>query len=233
MTSRLDIDAACAPRRRPHRGPVLRRISRGDRCPPSIQGTWRAIPERPPDTRGRLREVQCPAAARLPGVGRPEQPLRLGAHMDGSRTAIVSPRPAKSALVVAPVGPCCAGGQANTIDAGPASAVHERVPRSAMHTRLGSHFMLRLGSTDRRQYNLIEPVDAANVPANFSADARAGSRARHGAHGRRPDVAGVRAAACQLRHRSLHAPERRQQLRSRSRRRPRARAACSTAGGAC
>jgi hypothetical protein len=36
-----------------------------------------------------------------------------------------------------------------------------------IHVRLGDRLMLRVSSTDRRQYDLIQPVDSADVPANY------------------------------------------------------------------
>ena len=38
----------------------------------------------------------------------------------------------------------------------------------SLQTRLSEHFVLRLGGTDRRQYNLPQPVNSANVPENYT-----------------------------------------------------------------
>ena len=166
VTSRLDIDAAVRAA-----STTASRAGSPAHIPwrslsPGIQGTWRAIPN------GRLTLVAGYAkySARLPldylAWGDPNS-LSGSVHtwMDANGDRV--PQAGEVGAVVAPVGPCCAGGQANIIDP------DLRPPYTnefllGIHTRLGSHFMLRLGSTDRRQYNLIEPVDAANVPANFT-----------------------------------------------------------------
>ena len=39
--------------------------------------------------------------------------------------------------------------------------------RAVLQTKLGEHIILRLGGTDRRQYNLPQVVNLANVPENY------------------------------------------------------------------
>jgi hypothetical protein len=75
-------------------------------------------------------------------------------------------QPAEIGAVIARVGPCCAGGRLNTID-GDLRPPHTNEFLLRVHTRLGTHLMLRFASIDRRQYQLIQPVNAAHVPANY------------------------------------------------------------------
>jgi hypothetical protein len=69
-------------------------------------------------------------------------------------------------VTVAAVGPCCANGRLNTIDEHLKSPRMKEI-RSALQTRLSEHIVFRLGGTDRRQYNLPQLVNLANVPANY------------------------------------------------------------------
>jgi hypothetical protein len=166
VTSRLDLDAALrvASTTASRAGSAVHIPWRS--VSPSIQGTWRALPN------GRLTLVAGYAkySSRLPldylAWGDPNS-LFGSVHTWIDRNGDRVPQVGEVGSLLTPVGPCCAGGQPNTIDP------DLRPPYTneflvGVHTRLGSHFMLRLGSTDRRQYNLIEPVDAANVPANFT-----------------------------------------------------------------
>jgi hypothetical protein len=133
---------------------------------PSVQGTWRALPN------GRLTLVAGYAkySSRLPldylGWGDPNSlsgTVRAWQDRNGDRVLQGN----ELGTLLARVGPCCAAAGLNTI------AADLRPPYTnevllGVHTQLGKHLMLRLGSTDRRQYTLIQPVNAADVPANFS-----------------------------------------------------------------
>jgi hypothetical protein len=77
-------------------------------------------------------------------------------------------QPGEPGVVIAAVGPCCANGRPNTI-ADDLSAPRMTEVRAALQTRLWDHWVLRLGGTDRRQYRLIQPVNAAaSAPGNYS-----------------------------------------------------------------
>lgn len=165
VTSRVDIDAGlraastAASRAGSPAHIPWRAVS------PSLQGTWRALPN------GRLTLLAGYArySPRLPleylSWGDPNSLSgTVHAWNDRNRDRVLQAGEVGSLL--ARVGPCCAAGRLNTI------APDLRAPRTnevllGVYTRLGKRFMLRLGSTDRRQHDLIEPVNAADVPANF------------------------------------------------------------------
>ena len=76
-------------------------------------------------------------------------------------------QPGEASTLVAQVGPCCAAAGPNTI--------HDnlRPPATSefligLHARLTDRLMLRLGGTDRRQYRLIQAVNAAHDLNNYS-----------------------------------------------------------------
>ncbi len=76
-------------------------------------------------------------------------------------------QPNEVGVTIAPVGPCCANGELNTI----ADDLHPpptREIRATLETRLNDHLVLRLGGTDRRQHGVIQPVNSAYRPANYS-----------------------------------------------------------------
>ena len=68
---------------------------------------------------------------------------------------------------IAAIGPCCAGGRPSSIADG-----LDVPPTREFLTGLETHFtdkvVLRFGATDRRQYRLIQPINAAYVVTNFS-----------------------------------------------------------------
>jgi len=70
-------------------------------------------------------------------------------------------------LTLAATGPCCAGGRLNTI-ADDLHPPHMTETRFLLQTRLTDHLVLRFGGTDRRQFRLIQPVNTASIPQNFS-----------------------------------------------------------------
>ena len=76
-------------------------------------------------------------------------------------------QPGEGGIVLSAVGPCCAFGQPNGI-AEDLSAPPLREVRAALQTRLSPTMVLRLGGTDRRQERLIQPVNSAHVPGNYS-----------------------------------------------------------------
>jgi hypothetical protein len=166
VTSRIDIDAGL-------RGATTAGSRAGSPAhipwravSPSVQGTWRALPN------GRLTLIAGYArySSRLPldylSWGDPNS-LSGTVHAWSDRNGDRIPQQGEMGALLARVGPCCAGGRLNTI----APDLH--APRTnevllGVHTRIGSHLMLRLGSTDRRQYDLIEPVDAADIRSNYT-----------------------------------------------------------------
>ena len=103
--------------------------------------------------------------------------------------------------------------------------------RAVLQTRLSEHIILRLGGTDRRQYNLPQLVNLANVPDQLHADARRGHGARSPAGRRRSAGADLEPPAGQLQHRFLRPSERRPQLGARPRHGSGARAAIRRAVG--
>ena len=134
-------------------------------------------------------------------------------------------------MTIAAVGPCCANGRLNVID-DELKAPRMKEIRAVLQTRLSEHIILRLGGTDRRQYNLPQLVNLANVPANYHVDARRG----HGARSAGQDVddqlaADLEPPAGQLQHRFLPPAERRPQLGARPWHGPGARAAVRRAVG--
>jgi hypothetical protein len=76
-------------------------------------------------------------------------------------------QPSEVGVTIAPVGPCCANGQLNTI-AGDLHPPPTREIRATLETRLTDRFVLRLGGSDRRQRDVIEPVNTAYQPGNYS-----------------------------------------------------------------
>ena len=69
-------------------------------------------------------------------------------------------------VTIAAVGPCCANGRLNVIDES-MKAPRMKEVRAVLQTKLSEHIILRLGGTDRRQHNLPQLVNLANVPANY------------------------------------------------------------------
>lgn len=72
----------------------------------------------------------------------------------------------EASTAVAQVGPCCAATRPNTV-------AELRTPPTrefliGLHARLTDRLMLRLGGTDRRQYRLIQAVNAAYDLKNYS-----------------------------------------------------------------
>ena len=111
-------------------------------------GHVEGVAERPPHTGGGLCEVQFSLPLDYLAWG-DSNSLLGSVHAWSDRNGDLVTQVAEIGAVVAPVGPCCAGGQPNTI------APNLRPPYTnefllGVHTRIGSRFMLRLGSTDRR-----------------------------------------------------------------------------------
>ncbi len=134
---------------------------------PSILGTYRAL------NNGRLTFLAGYAryASRLPlnylAFGDPHSLTGVVRRWnDINRDQRI--QPGESGVVVAAVGPCCANGRPNTI-ADDLSAPRMTEVRAVLQTRLWDHWVLRLGGSDRRQYRLIQPVNAAAyLPGNYS-----------------------------------------------------------------
>ena len=133
---------------------------------PSISGTWRILP----DDRLTFLLGVAQYAARLPlnylSFGDPHG-LTGTVHLWNDLNRDRRLQTDEVGLTVAAVGPCCANGRLNTI----ASDLHP--PRTtevlaSLQARLTDHLVLRLGGTDRRTGALIQPVNGANTPANFS-----------------------------------------------------------------
>ncbi len=133
---------------------------------PSILGTYRAI------NNGWLTFLAGYAQydARLPlnylAFGDPHA-LTGSVHRWNDVNADLIPQTNEVGVTIAAVGPCCANGRLNVIDE------HLKAPRmkevrAALQTRLSEHIILRLGGTDRRQYNLPQLINLANVPTNYT-----------------------------------------------------------------
>ncbi len=133
---------------------------------PSVSGTWRILP----NDRLTFLAGYARYAARLPlnylSFGDPHG-LAGSVHrwndVNGDRRLQAD----EVGLTVAATGPCCAEGRLNTIadDLHPPPTTEVRF---WLQTRLTDHLVLRLGGTDRREFRLIQPINAASVPGNFS-----------------------------------------------------------------
>lgn len=166
VTSSFDIDlglrasASSAARDGSSAGIPWRALS------PAMSGTWRVQPN------GRLtfKAGYARYAPRLPlnylSFGDPHG-LTGTVHRwtDVNQDARVQPD--EVGVTIAAVGPCCANGQLNTIarDLHPPPVAEIR---ASLETRLTDHLVLRLGGTDRRQTGVIQPVNSANRPENYS-----------------------------------------------------------------
>jgi hypothetical protein len=132
---------------------------------PSILGTYRAI------NNGWLTFLAGYAEydARLPlnylAFGDPHA-LTGSVHRWNDVNADRIPQTNEVGVTIAAVGPCCANGRANVID-DELRAPRMKEIRAVLQTKLGEHIILRLGGTDRRQYNLPQVVNLANVPENY------------------------------------------------------------------
>ena len=133
---------------------------------PSILGTYRAISD------GRLTFLAGYAryASRLPlnylAWGDPHS-LTGVVRRWNDRNQDRQLQQGEAGIVLSAVGPCCALGQPNTIsDDLSAPRMHEI--RAALQTRLTDTMVLRLGGTDRRHHNLIQPVNSVTVFPNYS-----------------------------------------------------------------
>ena len=133
---------------------------------PSILGTYRAI------NNGWLTFLAGYAQydARLPlnylAFGDPHA-LTGSVHRWKDLNADRIPQNSEVGVTVAAVGPCCANGRANVID-DQLKAPRMKEIRAALQTRLSEHIILRLGGTDRRQDNLPQVLNHANVPENYT-----------------------------------------------------------------
>ena len=122
--------------------------------------------ERTADIHGRLRALCSTAPSELPAVRRSAWPDRDGQSMDRpqSRCAAAAERGRRDHRGGRPV---LRERRLNTI----ADDLHPpptREIRAALETRLTDRLVLRLGGTDRRQHDLIQPVNSAYRPANYS-----------------------------------------------------------------
>ncbi len=133
---------------------------------PSISGSWRVLA----NDRLTLLAGYAHYAARLPlnylSFGDPHA-LSGSVHRWNDVNADRRLQSDEIGLTLAAVGPCCANGRLNTI-ASDLHAPRTKETRFLVHTRLTDHLVLFVGATDRRTYGLIQPVNAANTPANFS-----------------------------------------------------------------
>ena len=133
---------------------------------PSISGSWRVLPE------DRLTFLLGVAqyAARLPlnylNYGDPHG-LAGTVHLWNDRNHDQRLQADEVGVTIAAVGPCCANGRLNTIaaDLKPPRTTEVRV---SLQARLSEHLVLRLGGTDRRANNLIQPVNSLETNGNFS-----------------------------------------------------------------
>ena len=73
----------------------------------------------------------------------------------------------EAGAIIAALGPCCTNGRASVLDPDLQSPRMKEV-RASLQTRLSEHIILRLGGTDRRQYNLPQASNLANVPQNYT-----------------------------------------------------------------
>ena len=133
---------------------------------PAMSGTWRAMP----NGRFTLMAGYARYAPRLPlnylRFGDPHA-LTGTVHRWTDRNQDAWLQPDEVGLTIAAVGPCCANGRLNTIaaDLHPPST---KEIRAAIETRLTDHLVLRLGGTDRRQRDVIQPVNRAYRADNYS-----------------------------------------------------------------
>jgi hypothetical protein len=132
---------------------------------PGIRGTWRPLGTE----RLKLLAGYARYSSRLPlnylSFGDPNSlsgTMRDWEDRNGDRVL----QAGEMGTPIAGVGPCCTGGRMNTI-APDLRPPHTNEFLLGVHTRLGRHVALRVSSTDRRQYELIQPVDAANIPENY------------------------------------------------------------------
>ena len=163
ITSRIDVDLGL---RASTAGASREGASlRWNTLSPSILGTYRAI------NNGWLTFLAGYAEydARLPlnylAYGDPHA-LTGSVHRWNDVNADRIPQAGEVGVTIAAVGPCCANGRLNVIDES-MKAPRMKEIRAVLQTKLSEHIILRLGGTDRRQYNLPQLVNLANVPANY------------------------------------------------------------------
>jgi hypothetical protein len=132
---------------------------------PSVRATWRVLG----NERLTLMVGHGRYSSRLPlnylSFGDPNS-LSGTVHRWEDRNADRRLHPDEIGALIARVGPCCAGSRPNAISA------DLRAPNTVeylvgLRTRVSRHITLHLGGTDRRQFGLIQPVNAAYVPENF------------------------------------------------------------------
>ena len=131
-----------------------------------MSGTWRVLP------RGRLTFIAGYAryAPRLPlnylSYGDPHGLTgTVNRWNDANQDARLQPN--EVGTTIAAVGPCCANGRLNTI-AGDLHPPPTAEVRAALETRFSEHMVLRLMGIDRRQKDVIQPVNSAYQAANYS-----------------------------------------------------------------
>jgi hypothetical protein len=133
---------------------------------PAMSGTWRVMP----NGRFTLLAGYARYAPRLPlnylRFGDPHA-LTGTVHRWTDRNQDARLQTDEVGLTIAAVGPCCANGRLNTIaaDLHPPST---KEIRAAIETRLTDHLVLRLGGTDRRQSDTIQPVNRVYHADNYS-----------------------------------------------------------------
>jgi hypothetical protein len=166
LTSRVDLDvgvrllAASAARDETAARISWRSLS------PSVSSTWHVLP----NDRLNLLIGVARYAARLPlhylSFGDPHS-LTGSVHRWNDLNRDLRLQPGEIGTSLAAVGPCCANGRSNAIDADLAAPRTTEV-RVSLQTRLTDHLVLRIAGTDRRTSRLIQPVNAAYAMENFS-----------------------------------------------------------------
>jgi hypothetical protein len=73
----------------------------------------------------------------------------------------------EAGVIIAALGPCCTNGRASVLDPDLKSPRMKEI-RASLQTRLSEHIIFRLAGTDRRQYNLPQASNLANVPENYA-----------------------------------------------------------------
>ena len=133
---------------------------------PKVSGTWHVLP----DDRVTFRAGYARYAARLPleylSYGDPHG-LAGSVHRWDDLNGDQQLQTSEVGPTIAAVGPCCANGRLNSI-AGDLEAPRTTEFLVAVQARLTDHLVIRLAATDRRTSRLIQPVNLADIPANYS-----------------------------------------------------------------
>ena len=164
ITSRIDVDLGL----RASTAGVSREGAsiRWNSLSPSILGTYRAI------NNGWLTFLAGYSLydQRLPlnylAFGDPHA-LSGSVHLWNDGNADLIPQAGEVGVTIAAVGPCCANGRPNTI-AADLRAPRMKEVRAVLQTRLSETIILRLGGTDRRQYQPAQPSTSRTCPSNYT-----------------------------------------------------------------